>query len=250
MEPATLLCPGDRPLDISDDIASPISPELALVDLELAVLARARLPEPPDCLTVRPAEPSLDRVAETPAHRHRRRALGGALMAGAWVAFAGIVASPLLAFLPPRRAPTVDYGVLAPRSAPAVGEAVERPARTGETLRWPAAPGASSYNLILVRGSQRVDYWTTMPHVSITRPVPIGAPLAPAVSYSWFVYPAFRVSSSDLRYGAVIAHGSVSAHPGTLRGRAGAAVTVPVQLQKNPAARPIERHANGVSATP
>ena len=45
----------------------------------------------------------------------------------------------------------------------------------------------------------------------------LGAPVTPVVTYSWFVYPAFRLSPGKVRYGAVAAHGSIAVRTGALR---------------------------------
>lgn len=99
-----------------------ITPELALVDSGLAAAARAFLPNPGDCLAPRPrpaaAAVALQR-AEEPSQQQRRSPLTLLATAAASLIICGALASPLLAFLPPRQQPTIIDQHTVPRSTPA-----------------------------------------------------------------------------------------------------------------------------------
>ena len=84
-----------------------ISPELALVDPQLAAAARAQLRDPGDCLARRarvapPAAATDDPVGQAPARARARHILASVGMVVTWIAISALVASPLLAFLPPK----------------------------------------------------------------------------------------------------------------------------------------------------
>ena len=203
------------------------TPELVLVDPKLARVARAALPDPPDCLA--PREPRVERpvgppipvrpVSAAPAPAESaprfvrppatRRTLHTVVTTAAWIVLAGVIVSPLLAFLPPRQEPTLS------RTAQTVdrGKAKASPA---PSLSWRAVPKADFYNLVLVRGGIRVDFRPQRPRRTITERAMTRAAhgrALPAGSYSWFVYPAFR-RAAKVRYGGVVAHGSVMVKPG------------------------------------
>jgi hypothetical protein len=203
---------------------TPISPELALVDPELAAAARLLLPEPADCLAPRPPtalEPApivrnepIVVTERVPRHKGGRGALRTVTAACAWIMLAGVAATPLLALLPPKNAPSVIDEYPPPRPMPrrSSGDTVTN----DPTLRWRAVTGASFYNLILVHRSQRFDLWPTKPSARITRSKRSVKP-SDLTTYSWFVYPGYRPSSGKLRYGALIAHGSVRVRASDLR---------------------------------
>lgn len=201
-----------------------LSPELALVDPDLAAAARALLPEPADCLATRPrTQPrstsgtaaSVDPTSNVAEHRRTpRRARRNVVAAGAWLVLAGIVASPLLAFLPPTQAPTLVDALPVPQPA---SSASDGGVISGPTIRWRPVAGASLYNVILVDGSRRVDLWPTRPRVRVTRSRRANLRPTPTVRYSWFVYPGFKLPGRGVRYGSVIAHGTIVVELGTLR---------------------------------
>ena len=206
---------------MTDDV-KPISPELALVDPEFARFARASLPAPPDCLAARlPPLASPPRDYSTPATSRRateieRRhdgQLRRAVAAAGWVLVAGVVASPLLAFMPQRSAPLI---IEAPSPARPVARAATNEERTS-VISWPKVPAATFYNLILVHGTERVDLWPTEPNARI-EPVEPSDSATSLFVYDWFVYPAFRRPSGKVRYGVVTARGSIAIR-GSLRTR-------------------------------
>ena len=108
-----------------NELMNTVSPELVLVDPELAASARALLPPPADCLArraqveTRPSAARSSPVDGNGADRERRRSgsarsgkvgskrvvavrlIRGAAAFAAWAAVAALVASPLLAFIPP-----------------------------------------------------------------------------------------------------------------------------------------------------
>ena len=199
-----------------------ISPELALVDPDLAIRARALLPEPEDCLRLRLGEerspPEAGLSSLTPSRARTRREViraSGGQVAGilGWIALVGLLASPLLAFRSPSDAPsTVEAAPT--RSASSPREGVALPERA--TLRWRAAPGAAYYNLVLTHGTKRVDFWPTASTARITVAKSRVEPTPRPVTYSWFVYAALRLSSGRVRFGPVIDRGKITLRDGTL----------------------------------
>lgn len=196
----------------------PMTPDLALVDPDLAAALRALLPDSGDCLAPRPralpvAGPSevawKDERRSAPDHRRLRRSVA---TAGAWLLLGGIVASPLLAFLPPASAPII---LDTPESHASPKETVDG-SITGLTIRWRDVSGAVLYNVILTRGSKRFDRWTLQPHIRIEESKTRGMP---ALRYAWFVYPGFKSNVGRLRYGGVVAHGGIKVR-GELRSNA------------------------------
>ncbi len=185
-------------------VDEPISPELALVDPELAERLRRRMlaedaaleADPPVITTVTPvparspaasvAEPL--RVAEPAAveppsgtadDEHGRfatwRPRGVTLANGVATALVVLIALvPLLAFLPPRQAPSVGARADAATNAPQL-----------RTLSWPAQLDADYYVVQLLRQGKVV--WTSLPQEPT-------ADLPAALSsgtYAWRVYSGF-----------------------------------------------------------
>ena len=209
----------------------PLSPELALVDPELAERARqalriaAEVPErTPQALRIaeavprKPAEeaPSTAVPVPRPARRH-----ASLMRAAAALAVPSIILNVALLrdraplIIPPRTAHSVA-GVAAastsivdttlrpstapPKRRPAASDAAE-PARTvaaPRVLRWKKLARARMYDVVIWRDGRRVrDVWTREASVSV-RSVACatsGARFAPG-SYLWFVYPVQGAAGS------------------------------------------------------
>jgi hypothetical protein len=203
----------------------PISPELALVDPELARRARALLPVPAGFEVLR------ESVAAAPSPPPRRlRARRDVLTrVAAWLALPSIALN--IAFLrtdsaaqpsPVSAAPrvvTVTVAPVAPKSEARVrkrtrprqsavaaarherrvrpGRAVARPRRV---LRWPASRRAVTYDVVVWRGHRRIaDVWTSKPNVTVDEVACRGPRKLRSGRYLWFVYPL--VDRHPPRYG-------------------------------------------------
>jgi hypothetical protein len=213
----------------------PISPELALVDPELARRARALLPAPAafglpreDVVAVSPPAPSRLRI--------RRDLL---TRVAAWLAVPSIALN--IAYLrtdsaaqpsPVSARPRVVTVTIAPRApaphrAPRPETGTRRPARpsqsgvasarhvkragvhlTKKELMWPHAARATAYDVILWRDHDRVaDVWTTKPHVTVAAVACNGKTPLAAGKYLWFVYPL--VHARPWRYGRLVKWGTL-----------------------------------------
>lgn len=89
-----------------DERIQSLTPELALIDPVLAAEARAQLPDPQDCLSVRRATHEAAVPVTTLAVEPAPEATGSMRMrsiaiAAAWLVPILLVASSLLAFIPP-----------------------------------------------------------------------------------------------------------------------------------------------------
>lgn len=196
----------------------PLSPELALVDPELAERARqalriaAEVPErAPPALRIASAGPPVPPVsnagsAPRPARRH-----ASLMRAAAAVAVASVILN--IALLRDRAAveirPLEAHSGVAAASTSIVATTVRpkaaskrRPAASGKAepartvaapkvLRWKKLAGARMYDVVIWRDGRRVrDVWTRESSVSV-RSVACAtsrARFAPG-SYLWFVYP-------------------------------------------------------------
>lgn len=178
---------------------SSISPELALVDPELAAAARGLLPGPgrfrPASDThltapgtahgrLRPpaAAPPASAAARPRTQRARRTVTRVALSAAAAAIAVGAVGAAVFQW---HRAPS-PVSALAPRTA--LGSHAARRERTARTYTWPAVPGAHTYRVRVLRGNQRVwEATTSTPAVEL----PAGLHLSPG-RYTWSATPGFE----------------------------------------------------------
>lgn len=193
-----------------------ISPELVLVDPELARLARATLREPGSFGTPRPRPgPRLQLVVDVPPSaedrvpRHLRARTMLALLAG--VALLGTGAL------------TVTGGAITwmgslggrhPTAAPKVSplpksHSQEALTQSARLLTWPRVPAASYYDFILWHDGRRVlDEWPSEPRSTV--PVAwsfrgVTYTLVPG-RYDWFAYAGFGATAAR-HYGALAGSG-------------------------------------------
>ncbi len=203
----------------------PISPELALVDPELARAARALLPDPPS-LPARSApvsraleaveQPAEERSAEiaspsgVPAQKFVLRHFAAGVVAGLLIAALAAEAYLWLGSVRPESpvGPESSAPGLSVPNGPTAGGAppAASPPSTATVLGWPPAPGAAAYDVTLWRDGNRVFervVWDTR------LPLPLHwqyagrqRRLEPG-AYRWVVRP-LRRSGARLRSGAPI----------------------------------------------
>lgn len=178
---------GRMTVDLHD-----ISPELVLVDPELAKVARLHLPEP-GSFGRRP-EPASIEVAQSASRSSRHR----------WW-----LSQPLILL--------VFIGLIG--SALFIGRAtssVPRPwlSQTAvQPITWEPVTGATYYDLVVWQDGRRVlDLWPTAAAVSVPRNAndERGDGLG-AGQYLWFAYPGFGAKSSK-QYGALAGSGAFVVH--------------------------------------
>jgi hypothetical protein len=210
-----------------------VSPELALVDPDLAARARRALPEPDTFAWLE----ATRRVPATPAPPARRLDLARAgrsavlvLLAASLLVNADLLferrdaapASLSRAAAPAARKQPPRYGVrgaerklVAParRAAPpqrhraSAGSPASAPAKSLR-LKWPKASSAVQYDVVIWRGHERVlDLWTRVPQLDVaTLPCSQARKLTPRARHLWFVYP--QVSrGKTARFGALLKWG-------------------------------------------
>lgn len=193
-------------------IAEPLSPELALVDPELAERARRALPEP-----LAEAEPP---PSPRPAARARAsvvRKLGTGVLLSSL--FLNVVLLREKLDPAPAARPSIAVVAGAEAELPPASQTTTT-ANTATTkkpvppkrlkvvrrmLSWPAAPSAVAYDLIVWRGKRRIaDVWTSRPRLSVTS-LRCARRVAPG-RYLWFVYPV-RSRAEPRRYGPLLRWG-------------------------------------------
>ena len=204
-----------------------LSPELILVDPELARRARRELREPRDCLArssrltstlgaglVGPTlatDPSggarrsvVPSVAPTLRRGDEARSLPSFRVVVGALLVALLVGSPAVELLraggenpllftaleePPARPPTADESD-APDGALSI------------RLEWPKVAGADFYDVVLWRDGRRVtDLWPRTNGVEIAK-----EPSLRPGTYQWFAFPAFT-EGGGIRYGRSVARG-------------------------------------------
>jgi len=193
-----------------------LSPELILVDPDLARIARRELRDPDDCLERRSrprgstaAAASSERAVamETRAHGASRaeRPLPSFLAVLGALLTALVIGSPLLDLLPVE----VERPSFAPRTGdpPRIAASGTSNERSGRIrLRWRKVRGADFYDLVLWRDGQRVtDLWPKTNGIAIDVAGGEETTLSPG-TYKWFAFPAFKDAEST-RFGPYVARG-------------------------------------------
>lgn len=184
-----------------------LSPELALVDPELAAAARRLLRGPGDCLTRRPREDPVP--AQAPVRSVRRRPSATAMVATLIVAL--VVGSPAVDLIPrssagpsfaePSRTVVGQVGEQQSAGSPGFARATE--------LRWPPVAGADFYDVVLWRDGKRVlDVWPRTNRLVVPAGGALEARTLAPGRYLWFVYAGFDGKTAP-RFGALLAHGEL-----------------------------------------
>jgi len=194
----------------------PLSPELALVDPELAARARAALPIP-----ILDAEPPA-RIEAPPKRRSGSRLLRGAMLL---VLLASLTLnvdllverrqnSPQQAAIPAARVGAVSAAVAVKKAGARQPLPFPAPAKPPKVmrgpLRWARSAAAIRYDIVIWRGHRRVlDIWTTRPRVDLAAlPCTERRRLQAGRRYLWFVYPMLR-QKPTARFGKLLRFGVV-----------------------------------------
>lgn len=209
-----------------------VSPELALVDPDLAARARRSLPEPDTFAWLDATRPVLPASAAPPRRLDLARAarsavlvlLAASLLLNADLLFEQRDAAPAQtkAAAPPARKQPPRYGVrgaerklVAPakRTAPprrhraSAGSPVSAPVKSLR-LKWPKASSAVQYDVVIWRGHERVlDLWTRTPRLDVAAlPCVQARKLTPLARHLWFVYPQLS-HGKKARFGTLLKWG-------------------------------------------
>jgi hypothetical protein len=172
-----------------------ISPELVLVDPELAAVARLHLPEP-GSFGRRPQTASVEVEGSKARSGRHRWWLSQPLIL---LVFVGIVASALFIG---RAMSSVPRPWL---SQTAADGAVQ-------TITWQPVAGATYYDLVVWQDGRRVlDLWPTAAAVSVPQSASDQSDGLEAGHYLWFAYPGFGAKASR-QYGALAGSGAFVVH--------------------------------------
>lgn len=211
-----------------------VSPELALVDPELAARARRALPEPDTFAWLEatrpiPAKPASPRRRLDLARTGRSAVLvllAASLLVNADLLFehrdaAPAEMQPSRAAVPARK-PAPRYGVrgaerklVAPakraasprRHRASAGSPATAPSKSLR-LKWPKASSAVQYDVVIWRGHKRVlDLWTRVPRLDVAAlPCAQAQKLTPRARHLWFVYPQLSRGKAA-RFGTLLKWG-------------------------------------------
>jgi hypothetical protein len=195
--------PSDGPAIVGDFVGGrmtvdlhDISPELVLVDPELAKVARLHLPEP-GSFGRRPLSTSVEvERSESRSHRHRWWLSQPLIL----LVFIGLIGSALfigraMSSVPrPWLSETAADGAVQP-------------------ITWRPVAGATYYDLVVWQDGRRVlDLWPTAAAVSVPANArDRGDDGLGAGRYLWFAYPGFGAKSSR-QYGALAGSGAFVVH--------------------------------------
>lgn len=173
-----------------------ISPELVLVDPELAAVARLHLPEPGSFGRRQEASSIEVERSETRSGRHRWWLSQPLIL----LVFLGIVGGAL--FLG-RAMSSVPRPWLSQTASDG----------SVQTITWRPVAGATYYDLVVWQDGRRVlDLWPTAAAVSVPQNAnDQGGEGLGAGHYLWFAYPGFGAQSSR-HYGALAGSGAFVVH--------------------------------------
>lgn len=151
------------------EFLGPVSPELVLIDPELADRARALLPDSPGIHASRRrehVEPTLLRVPALPSPRRGpTRVAVVALVAGAlaattaigwWAGRSGREALPTIESTPPVAAPALPSSDASPGPPPAQASPIGPSTVQAPRFVWPAESGSVGYRVALYQDGQQI----------------------------------------------------------------------------------------------